>query len=135
MRYKPSEEELENADNLTKAERVFYFIQRIAEAEEVWGLASSSGWILSEKEEDSYLPVWPYKEFASKCISGVWSHLDPDAVSLEHFLYKTLPLMEREEISLEVFPIPGGEGELVDARTMIEQLESVVDSNEYYLEG
>ena len=49
---------IDNVVNLTASERYDYFIRKVADFEEVWGLKDTEGWALMGNEKQVLLPVW-----------------------------------------------------------------------------
>ncbi|MGD8569098.1 MAG: DUF2750 domain-containing protein [Gammaproteobacteria bacterium] len=135
MRYQPSQREKQEVESYNEKDRLHFFLTRVVESEEVWGLSNDHGWILKEQNGHSILPVWPYESFASNCILEEWRGYTPGAVSLEHFIYRLLPLISEQNIQLEILPTASQPGGLVDANKLNELLESMLESGEYYLEG
>ena len=135
MKYKPSISELSEVVNYDTKERLHYFLTRAVESEEVWGLSNQSGWVMRDHNNQTILPVWPYQIFAAKCATNEWQDYKPGAVSLEHFVYKLLPVMIAQEIKVEILPTTDQPGELLDARELSSLFEGMLESGEYYMEG
>jgi len=135
MKYKPSNTELSELDSYSTKERLHYFLTRAVESEEVWGLSNQSGWVMREADEQTILPVWPYQGLAENCAENEWQNYVPGAVSLEHFVYKLLPVMIAQEIKVEILPTTNQPGNLLDARELSSLLEGMLESGEYYMEG
>ena len=135
MKFKPSSTELSEVESYNANERLHYFLTRAVESEEVWGLSNQSGWVMKEANEHTILPVWPYKQLADDCATNEWQNYIPGAVSLEHFVYNLLALMEKEDIKVEVFPTATQPGLSVEANELAAQFEGMIESGEYYMEG
>lgn len=48
---------IDNVINLTASERYDYFIRKVADFEEVWGLKDAEGWALMGSEEQVLFPM------------------------------------------------------------------------------
>ncbi|MFD2328955.1 DUF2750 domain-containing protein [Cohnella sp. GCM10020058] len=54
--------------------RYEYFIKKVTDSEEVWGLYDD-GWAMSSDDNGRLLiPFWPKKEFAEYCAYEDWSN-------------------------------------------------------------
>lgn len=135
MKYQPSETELQELELYDPKEQLHFFLSRVIESEELWGLGNASGWVMKEINEQSILPVWPYEIFAENCAAMEWQDYTATAVSLEHFVYKLLPIMNKQNIKVEVFPSKSHPGSLVKATELASLFEGMMESGEYYMEG
>jgi len=135
MQFSPTDNELTETASMTKSELLQYFVSRTAEVEEVWGLSDKSGWVLREDDGVVSLPVWPYQKYSLACATENWVNQVPDAVSLEHFIFKILKKLMNEGIMVEIMPNEHGSGQLIDPNVLFVLFESVIESGEYYLEG
>ena len=135
MKYAPTDKELAFFNEMSEEERFSYCLTRIAEAEEVWGLAESKGWVIAEKDDQSALPIWPYKDVAMMCKGEQWKNAEPQAISLEHFVYKVSQMLIENEIAVEVFPTANNPGHVMEAKAFFKILENLMESGEYFMEG
>lgn len=136
MHYAPSEKELAEIPKMSANERLHYFLARAVECEEVWSLGDDHGWAIKQEADQQVIPIWPYRVLATAYACGSdCERQRPDAVSLEHFLYRVLALMSDNNIQVEVLPSPGCAGLLLPAETLFEILERKLDTGEYFLEG
>ena len=74
---------IDNVINLTASERYDYFIRKVADFEEVWGLKDAEGWALMGSEEQVLFPIWSEKEFAELC---KWNNYQPTPILLDDFM-------------------------------------------------
>lgn len=93
---------IDNIVNLTASERYDYFIRKVSDFAEVWGLKDKMG-----NEEQVLFPIWSEKEFAELC---KWDNYQPTPISLKDFMEKLLPKLEKDSIMLAVFPLAKGKG-------------------------
>jgi hypothetical protein len=135
MKYQPSHNELSAIESYSENERLHYFLTRVIESEEVWGLSNPSGWVMREQDEQAILPVWPYRILAAKCTGNKWKDYVPGAVSLEHFVYNLLPTMNSQDIYVEIMPTSNQPGILMNAKQLASLFEGMLESGEYYMEG
>jgi len=67
-------------------ERYEYFIKRVADAREVWGLYQD-GWALAKTDDGTLVfPMWPSSDYASLCAEYEWDGYDAQAFSLEELI-------------------------------------------------
>lgn len=135
MRYLVSPSELQQVESYEPEDRLGYFLSRAIEAEEIWGLSNESGWVMKDQDEYSILPVWPYHQMATNCATNEWKNYSAGAVSLEHFVYKLLPVMIEQDIQVEILPTVGKPGKRIKASELASIFESLLESGEYYMEG
>jgi hypothetical protein len=135
MRYSPYAEECDAVETMANAELLDYFISRTVESEEVWGLGDETGWIMRERGSQTILPVWPYRKYALDCAADEWKTQAPNAVSLEHFVYRVLHLLIDQDVQVEVMPRQQAAGCLIGPQRLREMFEGVIDAGEYTLDG
>jgi len=59
-----TKKKIENILRMSEDERYNYFIRKVADFEELWGL-NDDGWaLLGDNDDNRIFPVWPEKEFA-----------------------------------------------------------------------
>lgn len=96
---------------LDGAARYRHFIKKVTDCEEVWGLWESDGWAtMGDGAGQVFVPFWPHSNYAAMLANGSWSRYEPNAVTLKDFLEKWLVGLERDKLSLAVFPTPSGKG-------------------------
>ncbi|MDN2701594.1 MULTISPECIES: DUF2750 domain-containing protein [unclassified Janthinobacterium] len=92
---------------LPSAERHAYFVRKVADTQEVWGL-HHDGWATAQLDGKVAIPFWPEAAFAQACASGDWEHFQARAIGLDDFLAKWLPGMAENKQLAFVFPVPQG---------------------------
>lgn len=135
MQYKPSKIELNAVAEYSDKEKLQYFLQRVIESEEIWGLGNESGWVTRISDNRNCLPVWPYQEYAADCITGEWEEQQAQEMSIEQFTTKVLPLLKENDMDVEIFPTAKMQGQVIAANVLLDYLESTIDAGEYYMEG
>ncbi len=136
MRYAPYDNEYQAAKTLTAAQQLEYFLMRIFETEEVWGLDDGTEWIFRESSEaETTLPVWPYQKYAREAAVGIWAEYQPQAESLEDFMQHTLAMLIEEQAMMEIMPGPDQPGCLISPHQLLSILEGMIDAGEYRMDG
>jgi hypothetical protein len=59
------------------------------------------------------VPFWPEEEFAALCATAEWQGFRPKAITLEEFLARWLPGMEKDQRICLVFSTPTDRGSLL----------------------
>ena len=95
--------EIEAVSILPASKRYEYFIKKVADYEEVWGLFDD-GWAISEDDHGNHLiPFWPKKEFAILCAVDEWKNYKAEQIELEDFMQEWLPGMKADGIKPSIF--------------------------------
>ncbi|WP_257218229.1 DUF2750 domain-containing protein [Janthinobacterium sp. BJB304] len=100
-------EKFKHVMGLPSAERHGYFVRKVADTQEVWGLYHD-GWATAQADAKVAIPFWPEAAYAQACASGEWEHFQPRAIALDDFLSKWLPGMAGNGQLASVFPVPQG---------------------------
>ena len=68
MTWEIHKKEFENVLKMNGPERYNYFIQKVADWEEVWGLKAEDGWaMVGDPNSNECIPFWPHPEYAQVC--------------------------------------------------------------------
>jgi len=115
---------IENVIGLPMEERYNYFIRKVAEFEEVWGLYHEDGWaVLSDKDNRTILPFWPEEDFALLCCFEQWKNYTPKLISLDDFINKWLKGMKNDNRFANIFYVQETKiGNIVTPDILIEDL-------------
>lgn len=128
MESEQSQDRMQAVLRLPAARRYAYFLQRVAESGEVWGL-DGEGWALALDDAGrDVLPLWPTPEFAAMCATRLWSGFQPRAIKLHVLLENVLPQLEEEGMPVGIFFTPEGQGHPVSARELIDALSTPTGS-------
>lgn len=100
-------EKFKQVAGLSSVERHAYFVCKVADTQEVWGL-HRDGWATAQVDGKVAIPFWPEAAFAQACASGDWADFQPHAIALGDFLNKWLPGMASNGQPASVFPVPQG---------------------------
>ncbi|MGD0958652.1 MAG: DUF2750 domain-containing protein [Methylomonas sp.] len=130
MRYEPHEDEYAAAPAMTDEELLEYFLYRISETDEVWGLKDGPHWMTREIAGQETQPVWPYKRYAVDAAAGEWQDFKPLPESLEFFLYEILNKLTGQGIAIEIMPRAAGPGCLISPRRLFNLLENMRDAGQ-----
>jgi hypothetical protein len=130
MRNEPHPSEYAAIPAMTDEELLEYFLFRIYEADEVWGLKEGPHWITREIDGRETLPVWPFKRFAEDAAVGDWQNFIPLPESLEFFIYQILNKLAARDVIIEIMPRATGIGCLIAARRLFTYLEDMRESGE-----
>lgn len=135
MRQTPTESEYAAVPRMSDGERLDYFLTRTFETDEVWFLKTPVGSFERAVGTTLYLPVWPYRRFASEAALEQWQGCVPSSVSLDHFLY----VMLAEQVSpggfIEIMPRGEAAGCVITPTRLRSILEGMIDVGEYHLDG
>lgn len=84
--------------------RYEYFIKKVADFEEVWGLYDD-GWATADDGEGNRcIPFFPRKEFAQHCAVEEWAGFSPESIDVYAFVERWLPGMREDQIKASIFP-------------------------------
>ncbi|MCM3128457.1 MULTISPECIES: DUF2750 domain-containing protein [unclassified Paenibacillus] len=83
--------------------RYEYFIKRIADAEEVWGLYDNGWAVTADERGNLLLPFWPKKEFAEACAIEDWKSYKGKLIDLSEFVVEFLPQLKKDGIRPSIF--------------------------------
>ncbi|MFK7974465.1 MAG: DUF2750 domain-containing protein [Rickettsiaceae bacterium] len=106
---KLNKKEIENVSALAGAKRYDYFIKRVSDTEELWGLYNN-GWALVSDRFKKYIPLWSHSDFAKINQIGDWSGYSPKVIELASFFDEFLMEIQRDNISVCVFLTPADYG-------------------------
>jgi hypothetical protein len=91
-------------------DRYAYFVKRVADSQEVWGLYQD-GWALAKTDDGTLVfPMWPASDYASLCAEYEWDGYDAQAFSIEELLDDLLPQLEQDRVLPGIFYTPGDKG-------------------------
>ena len=136
MRYTPYEHEYQSSDSFSDTQQLEYFLTRVFETEEVWGLDDGCEWIFrTSASGENSLVVWPYKKFAEEAAVDAWSAYHVEAESLESFMEITLEMLMTEDVMVEIMAKPDKPGCLISPHQLKSILTGMIDAGEYRLDG
>jgi hypothetical protein len=122
MTQERTDERLQAVLELPPSRRHAWFLQRVREAGEVWGLYAE-GWALAFDDDGrDVLPLWPTADSARLCATRLWEGFEPRSIPLTELMEQLLPELAQEGIPVGVFFTPTGEGWPVMAAELRAQL-------------
>ena len=114
-----SSTQLDAINQMPAEQRYDYFIKQLLELKQVWGLSSDTGWLVLPDGEEEQLPVWPHAELAALWAAGDFPDCQPQAISLEDWLNKWLPGMEKDDLLAAVCPGTDGDSIILSAAELL----------------
>ena len=83
--------------------RYEYFIKKVTDFEEVWGLYNN-GWVTTtDSDGRTLIPFWPRKEFAEACALYEWKSYVAKSIELDEFINEWLPGMREDGVVPSIF--------------------------------
>jgi hypothetical protein len=117
-------EEIKSVINLPGEKRYKYFIKKIADQNQVWGLWNE-GWAMGVTDDGTRtIPVWPAKEYARLCQVGDWSNFHPKPIPLQELIHEMLPDAAKGGIRVSIFDTPNESSVLVSDEELVADLEA-----------
>ena len=117
------QKELENVFKLEPRKRYEYFIKKVADFEEVWGLRQGDGWASTGDENArEYIAFWPKKEFADLCAKEEWQNYYAESIQLEEFIEQWLTGMGEDKVMASIFPNFLDNSVIVEPKQLLEHL-------------
>jgi hypothetical protein len=105
--------------------RYEYFIKKVVDSEEVWGLYND-GWATAQDEEGKMLiPFFPKKEFAEFFGKNEWLGCKAKLIDLDYFIDKWLTGMKKDGIKPSIFPTDDDTA-LVNIDVLLHDLEAEI---------
>lgn len=124
MTYKVHDQEFDSVTRLPARERYGYFIKRVADGEELWGLRDDEGWAsVADESGQPCFPVWPHPRFAEALATGEWSTYRATPIPLGSWLEDWLPGLQEDGAQIAVFPTPAARGVVVSCDELRAHLE------------
>lgn len=103
-------EQVKDVVRLPAQQRYEYFVARVAQAGEVWGLYRN-GWALATRDDGTLVfALWPEREFALLCAEFEWEGYAPQAFGLDELLDDLLPRLQEDGLVPGIFRTPGSKG-------------------------
>lgn len=131
MSYSVHQQEYENVITLTAVARYQYFLNKVADWEEVWSVGEGDGWrMMADRSGILCIPVWPARAFAEACCQGSWSQDIPKAISLSDWMTKWLPGIKSDGRQVAVFPLPTDQGILMQSDQLYLDLQEILEQFE-----
>lgn len=87
--------------------RYEFFLTMVADDRDIWVLVNDNKEFLkiySEEYDIEYLPVWPHSDFTDYYTKRSTEKLIPKCISVPEFFAKWIPGLERDGLTICVFP-------------------------------
>jgi hypothetical protein len=110
-----SEKEMDDVLKLDGQQRYDYFIKRVADWEQAWGLWQDGWALFADDGGRGAFPLWPAREYAESCMTGEWSSYRPTEIQLEDLVGELLGRLASDGTLVVAFPTPQSKGVVVDA--------------------
>jgi hypothetical protein len=94
---------IENLMNLSEKEKYNYFIRKVVDFEEIWGLYNNGWALLGDEKNNQVCVFWPEKELAELCAIGKWNGYEACVIDLNDFLEKWITGMEKDNFLVSIF--------------------------------
>jgi hypothetical protein len=104
----PHDAELERVRALSPEERYYYFVDGVLRTQRVGILGDGSELAVADDPDEGvqYVGLWPDRRFAdAERERSVWSRYDAAEVALDELMNKLLPSLQRDGVSVGVFPV------------------------------
>lgn len=110
-----NDSEITNVSKLKAFDRYKYFLKRAVDFEELWMLKSSDHeFVLSDIEDQTLITFWSNEEYVKQCLIDDWSDYEPIKYSMDEFYDLIVPIINKHNYLVEIFPIPNKTGFIVD---------------------
>jgi len=115
---------------MKSAERYGYFVKRVADWQEVWGLWNNGWALLGDDNNEDCFPVWPHPELAALYVTGDWAGYTPKSIEVHEWVEKWLPDLGREGRRIAVFPVEGQTCSIANSDRLKHDIEEELDKME-----
>jgi Protein of unknown function (DUF2750) len=129
MPYKMNDHQFNKAQSLNCAERFTYCLDRVADWGELWILVNDDEHflkLLSEEDQQEYLPIWPHPKLAEHYAIDAETSLTAKKISLETFFGRWIHGLAEDGYSISVFPGAADAAWIMEAEDFQEELELVL---------
>ena len=107
--------------------RYEYFIRKVADYEEVWGLYDD-GWATAQDDDGNMLfPFFPRKEFAEYYAVNEWNNFKAEPIDLNEFIENWLVGMRKDRVKPSIFPI-NEDSVMVEIDVLLRDLNSELEN-------
>ncbi|SDX36338.1 DUF2750 domain-containing protein [Paenibacillus sp. PDC88] len=119
--------EFEAVFKLPAKKRYEYFIKKIADYEEVWGLYDNGWAVTTDLNGNLLLPFWPRREFAEACAIEDWKNYKSKAMDLTEFIDEFLPRIKEDSIKPSIF-FNNEDSAVLDIDPLIQDIETELEN-------
>lgn len=93
----------------SNSQRYNYFVEKVFEWQECWGLGDNEGWVVAEIADQVVFPLWPAEPFAKNCQVDNWQHAEAKQIPFAELINEILPSLVNDDIAVAVFMVPDNE--------------------------
>ncbi|WP_312901539.1 DUF2750 domain-containing protein [Chryseobacterium taichungense] len=123
--------EKENILKLEPYKRYQYFIKKIADFEELWTIVDEDGnYALSDVDNHTLISLWTSEEFVKSNLEQGWEKCKPIKLTLDELREELFELIVDEGYLINIFPINGRSGFVVNLNEFIRDLDEELDKIE-----
>lgn len=101
--------EVKAFSQLSNSQRYNYFVAKVFEWQECWGLKDAEGWVISSIEGQDVFPLWPAEPFAKNCQVNDWQTTEIQHIGFVELVTELLPALIEDNIAIAVFMVPHSE--------------------------
>lgn len=124
MSWKVNDREFAAVSALDGPGRYEYFIHKVADWDEIWGLAAEDGWVqVGDDQGRECMAVWPHQRYVEAFAQGEKDGSEPRSIPMSVWMEKWLPGMERDGRLVAIFPLPTGKSVVVPPERLRMDLE------------
>ncbi|OMP79381.1 MULTISPECIES: DUF2750 domain-containing protein [unclassified Chitinophaga] len=110
-----NEKEINSMINQDANTRLEYTIKRIVDLGVVWFIERDKKLVLLNDEFSNIIvPIWPFKEFADLFAEVEYADCKVNSVSMDDFLKFDIPIFQRENFKISLFPLNTGKGSVIE---------------------
>lgn len=89
----------------SNSQRYNYFVEKVFEWQEAWGLADEEGWVVVEQGDEVLFPLWPAEPFAKNCQVNDWQNTQTKRIDFDELVKVILPALVNDRMSVAVFMV------------------------------
>lgn len=120
--------EFEAVSKLVGSKRYEYFIKKVVDNEELWGLYNDGWAMVADEYENPMIPFWPRKEFAEACCLEQWDGYNAESIDLYEFIAGWLVDMEKNGLCAAIFYTKEDKGVVVKPQKLTEDLNEELEN-------
>jgi Protein of unknown function (DUF2750) len=115
--------EFQHVRSLPADGRYEYFVKKVCDWQQVWGLWNEGWAIMADTEGKEVFPVWPHPIYAEAYAIGEWKGYRPREIRLQDWLGKWLPGLENDGRLIAIFPSTEGQPPTVNSNQLRADIE------------
>jgi len=128
---KLNKKEIESVSKLVPYKRYKYFIKKIVDFEELWTLVDKNNNIaLSNVDDKVLVSFWTAKDFIESNLDDNWKGFIPFKMNIDHLEEKIFPLIVENNYLINVFPVNGKSGFVVNINEFVRDLNEELEQYE-----